>query len=297
MQSAALGENPPLWVKKYAVDNLRFVEFERKALPCALMRAKDGAKSLYTFSLADMDARSVMEQRLQSMVCCFSLVQQVISRNNLHRNADVSLPLVPYLPAAAVERVWAKIAVIPALLREHLFEPAKFAVATAQLSALQNISKHEAARVASSPNSAASSKENAPQAASRSTSDANAAFEVLTIDKAIEQKRAHLQLIEPVLKEVESLVEVTPTSLSKLRESCLSLRAALRKLEPVTSAKARFALSSCQWSVTGLKFPGFFSLWYRINQLVDILALWAFTSNFSTVQVTRWQSHFDFLLA
>jgi hypothetical protein len=247
MQSAALGENPPLWVKKYAVDNLRFVEFERKALPCALMRAKDGAKSLYTFSLADMDARSVMEQRLQSMVCCFSLVQQVISRNNLHRNADVSLPLVPYLPGAAVERVWAKIAVIPALLREHLFEPAKFAVATAQLSALQNISKHEAARVASSPNSAASSKENAPQAASRSTSDAaNAAPEALTIEKAIEQKRANLQLIEPVLKEVESLVEVTPTSLSKLRESCLSLRAALLKLEPVSNAKARFALSSVQ---------------------------------------------------
>jgi hypothetical protein len=46
----------------------------------------------------------------------------------------------------------------------------------------------------------------------------------------------------------------------------------------------------CYW----YKFPAFSSLSYRINQLVDILALWAFTSNFSTVQVPRLQFPFRF---
>ena len=35
---------------------------------------------MFSFSAADMDARSVMEQRLQAMVCCFSMVQRVLAR-------------------------------------------------------------------------------------------------------------------------------------------------------------------------------------------------------------------------
>jgi len=133
MQSAALGPNPPTWVKKYAVDNLRFVEFERKALPQALMRTKDGSKSLYTFSAADMDARSVMEQRLQSMVCCFSMIDQVIAHSALKDNKKGSTaPLVPYFPAEAVNRVWEKLLRIPPLLQEHLLAPAQAAVKAAQ---------------------------------------------------------------------------------------------------------------------------------------------------------------------
>jgi Protein SET DOMAIN GROUP 2 C-terminal/SET domain len=80
MRSAAIGKHPQPWLQKYAADNLRFVEFERKALPCALMRPSNGQRSLYSYSAADMDARSVMEQRLQAMVCCFSMVQRVLAR-------------------------------------------------------------------------------------------------------------------------------------------------------------------------------------------------------------------------
>ena len=47
MRSAAIGHTPQLWLQKYAADNLRFVEFERKALPCALMRPSRGQRSLY----------------------------------------------------------------------------------------------------------------------------------------------------------------------------------------------------------------------------------------------------------
>lgn len=71
IRKAVLGNNPPLWVKKFIADILRFIEFERKALPCALLRnTKDSART-YTYIEADLDARSVMEQRIQSLVCCF----------------------------------------------------------------------------------------------------------------------------------------------------------------------------------------------------------------------------------
>lgn len=70
------------WILKFAADNLKFVEYERKALPCALMRRKDGTSSLYSYSAADLDARTVMEQRIQSMICCFSMIQQVLDKQN-----------------------------------------------------------------------------------------------------------------------------------------------------------------------------------------------------------------------
>lgn len=243
MQSAALGADPPLWVKKYAVDNLRFVEFERKALPCALLRSKDGSKSLYTFSAADMDARSVMEQRLQSMVCCFSLVQQVILRNHLHRDAAASMPLVPYLPGAAVGHVWDKLLVIPKLLSEHLLAPAQFAMKTVNLTALQNLTKVDTTRTVSSPSSAASSKENAPQAKQATKGAAEAAPAVIDpaqLEKTLEQKRAVVQLLQTVIAEVEAILSVKPAGLVKLRESCLAMRTALQKIESLSSAKARW---------------------------------------------------------
>jgi len=136
MKNAAFGKHQFHWVKKYAADNLRFVEFERKALPCALMRTKDSnSKSLYTYSAADMDARSVMEQRIQSMVCCFSMVEQVLMGNAVGRNAtdpdqpspvdSADTPLVPFIPAQAVREVWQRLQVIPSLLEEHLVPAVK----------------------------------------------------------------------------------------------------------------------------------------------------------------------------
>jgi hypothetical protein len=70
MRAAALGPHCPLWLQRYTADNLKFVEFERTALPCALMRSERGQPSQCSFDDADSDARCVMEQRLQSMVCC-----------------------------------------------------------------------------------------------------------------------------------------------------------------------------------------------------------------------------------
>ena len=64
MHTSALGSNPKQWIKKYVADNLRFIEFERKALPCALMRNKS---SQYTFSAAGAEI-------LDSYPCRFPLI-------------------------------------------------------------------------------------------------------------------------------------------------------------------------------------------------------------------------------
>ena len=242
MQSVALGPAPPVWMKKYAVDNLKFVEFERKALPCALLRSKDGSKSLYTFSAADMDARSVMEQRLQSMVCCFSMVTQVLQRNEVQNGTAAATPLVPYLPGAAVSRVWEKLQVIPGLLRTHLYDPAKVATCTAQLTYLQNISKIEAAKVSAgspcSSTSVASSKENTT-AKSHSGVEGNSSTNNVDYDKTLQQKRTASEDILEAIVEVEGLLVVKPAGLTKLREIILAIRTAVLRLTKFSTAKAR----------------------------------------------------------
>lgn len=275
MQSAALGANPPTWVKKYAVDNLRFVEFERKALPQALLRTKDGSKSLYTYSAADMDARSVMEQRLQSMVCCFSMVQQVITRNELTGpGAGPNTPLVAYYPADAVSRVWKKLLSIPQLLQEHLLEPAQTVVRQAQ-SASKKEKEREAAALAAATlplppsgvtavGALSASSNIAPTtvgvlSTSTSTSVANAAFEAA--DKTLPAKRAAVAQILSAQEEVAKVLAETPKGLNKLREACLALRTVLKTLENTSTARA------------------------RIGQLCDVLVFWAYTINFSTVQL------------
>jgi hypothetical protein len=90
---AALGRDPPLWLLKFTVENLRFVEFERLALPCALLRGKDGMPTAYKYSEADMDGRSVMEQRIQAIASCISMVQQILKKTKGKHGTDKETPL------------------------------------------------------------------------------------------------------------------------------------------------------------------------------------------------------------
>jgi hypothetical protein len=120
VQKAALGPNPPKWVLKYVAEILRFIEYERKALPCALLRKNDDA-STYSYSNADMDARCVMEQRIQSMICCISMVTRIVC-NSAQNELQHECPLAGYLPAVAIQEVWNRITVIPTLLKQHLLD-------------------------------------------------------------------------------------------------------------------------------------------------------------------------------
>jgi len=117
---AALGSNPPVWMKKYTASNLRFVEFERKALPCALKRCKFEFGYGYSYAAADSDARSVMEQRLQSMISCFSLVQRMLMRQ--HDAMQQQPPLKHIKGMEMIIIVWSKIKIIPKLLRNKLLK-------------------------------------------------------------------------------------------------------------------------------------------------------------------------------
>lgn len=122
IKQAILGATPPNWMTKYAADVLRFVEFERKALPCALLRPRNGVSTEYTFSGADMDARCVMEQRIQSMVCCFSMIHRVLLGQTTRDEATGGdrKPLRPIAPRQALTLLWARLSKVPRLLEAHL---------------------------------------------------------------------------------------------------------------------------------------------------------------------------------
>ena len=234
-------------MKKYAVDNLRFVEFERKALPQALMRSKDGSKSLYTFSAADMDARSVMEQRLQSMVCCFSMIDQVIAHSALKGDKKGSnAPLVPYFPAEAVGRVWEKILRIPQLLQEHLLGPAQAAVKTAEAAvkaaqaAVRREKDKEYVKSTTFTLYPSASDDNLSSTASGSGSTAGVASAVSEAEKALSPKRTLMNRIAAGVTEVTALLQAeAPKGLTKLREICLALRTVLKTIEHLSTARAR----------------------------------------------------------
>jgi hypothetical protein len=277
MQSAALGADPPVWMKKYAVDNLRFVEFERKALPCALMRGKAG----YTYSAADMDARSVMEQRLQSMVCAFSMVQQVLSAHKAKfasapapasaAKQPTKTPLVPYMPAEAIDKVWTRLARIPQLLEDHLLAPAaaQLEAALVQLAKEVKEAKEEptaslvtsASASASSPRNAASTSSSssssisvvsispedqaqqqaatATTATATTTSTTGAAATLHPAQALVNSRSAAVEAIKGALSTVRSLLAAKPLGLTRLRETCMAVRAALKKIEHTATPRAR----------------------------------------------------------
>jgi hypothetical protein len=116
IQSVVLGSNPANWTLKYIADVLRFIEFERKALPCALVRAQP---TQYSFAGADMDARCVMEQRIQSMVCCISMVNRILQSSEGH---DCSQPLKVCAVIETVTILWQKLCRLPSLIEQHLLD-------------------------------------------------------------------------------------------------------------------------------------------------------------------------------
>lgn len=119
MGTIALGtDNPAAWMKRFAVDILKFLEYERRALPCALLRSRDGSPSPYTFSSADMDARCVLEQRMQSLVCCFSSVSKFLSQQP--ESFKDKKPLRMLAVPDVVNRVWQLMQSIPGLLHKYV---------------------------------------------------------------------------------------------------------------------------------------------------------------------------------
>jgi hypothetical protein len=211
MRAAAMGDKPPLWMMKFAADNLRFVEFERKALPCALMRPKNGQPSLYTYSTADMDARSVMEQRLQALVCCCSMVERVLDNQPEDINTGC-YPLRTVNPGEAAERIWNMLNTIPGLIEEHML--AKLQQATASSTADENLN-----------NNSAPTSEGVVTSGNTGNGSATTGSAASKKEEVIVVKKAHEKRINAALVELrELLAQPVPKGLTALRTLILGVR-------------------------------------------------------------------------
>ncbi|KAJ1420799.1 hypothetical protein B484DRAFT_399721, partial [Ochromonadaceae sp. CCMP2298] len=306
MLDAALGASPPTWVSKYAADNLRFVEFERKALPCALLRSgSDGKSSQYSFMAADMDARSVMEQRLQSLVSCFSMVQRVIDRNAAADHEALTLtngalkgaltlkneaegegvedkgsgkdkgvpsprkPLVPYTPSEAVAEVWARLTPIPRLLQRHLLDPAKTALEGAKTAAQEEAKRRgTVASPGPSPKSHKAKSPLGPLGASLGASMAPPGAPKAAPVKAVlsSEAREKLRHREAAVASISAAIDQTKVLLQERPKGLAKLRETCLALRGVLKAIESTATAKA-----------------RVGQLADLLVLWAHTQNFSTV--------------
>lgn len=104
---SVLGEECPMWLQKFAAVQLQYVEFERRKLPLELMRmpADQLAGYSYTRTTADNEARSVMEQRVQSLVTILDSVRHVLGPA-LSDPSSTPPPLSLISDEIVIQRVW-----------------------------------------------------------------------------------------------------------------------------------------------------------------------------------------------
>lgn len=214
MYEIALGDtqhkSPILWMKRYAAEILRFIEYERQALPCALLR--DNTDFVSTYQSADQDARAVMEQRVQSLCCASSMVNRFFDGQQAE-----SSPLVMVNIEETVAYIWRLLGDIPECLKTHLLSN-------------NSISNND---------SSGRSNNNDMIGESNSGSKRERVHNVITI----------------ISKVLDSPTKVT--SISKLQASILDVRRAVEDIVDLGTKQARLQL------------------------LVDVLSLWATTSNYS----------------
>ena len=259
IRSVALSASSKPWMKKYSADILRFLEFERKALPCCLMRSVNGKKSAYTFSTADLDARSVMEQRLQSLVCCFSMIQRSIDQQPLE-NQEVP-PLAVMKTSEVLDTIWGYLQRVPCLVEENV------KVKTPEIKKKdRNVPTVVVAEVEASaitPMNIDDNKENVSSAGAGAEVVTKADVNVLEISL----ETAQTDYVEKVKRLKRAIVDLRamviptqkPTSLTGMRALSIKLRTILLQIEDLSTPIARLGL------------------------LADILVLWAYTTNFSKV--------------
>lgn len=221
LKSAVFGNNPEKWITKFVADNLKFVEYERKALPCALMRGKD----LYTYSAADMDARSVMEQRIQSIVCCISIIKHVLSRQT--NDNKTTLPLRVISPMEAAESIWNMLLTIPDLLANHISQM-KLDYAMQKAKHLLSGTKEN---VDSNPVSV--KKNSKPKG--RSTDSP------LFDDEMNDKHESSISLLESVCQTIrQRFIKPETITMSQIRSLCLDIRQDIQSLVEIRSSTARY---------------------------------------------------------
>lgn len=208
------------WMLKYAADNLRFIEYERKALPTALMRSSNynkvgkgfgeaqDVKAVtvnYTYQEADLEARGVMEQRIQSFVCCYSMLRRVLEADASAKQINDSwCPLRPLSVSTSIEKVWRVMNLIPKLLSKYL--------------------------LGSVENSKSSTKKKSQSAlvAVSSTEDAAATM--------TNRVQACIESIDVILK-----ARPLPIGFTSMRTLILNIREEIRKIRHFSNDQARYS--------------------------------------------------------
>lgn len=211
----ALHHAAPSWLKRYAIDTIRFLEYERKALPCALLRSqptellsgnKDNLiQSQYTYVSADCDARSVLEQRMQSLLCSLSLITKFLSKQDSETRNRLPLKILP-LPDA-ISRIWSLMKTVPSLIKKYL---------------INQTSKTEA----NIQETGESNSESVSHSKKLSGKD----------------KWRDIQAAYKNLNEIVGVSTVVPTSLSMLRQSIRSIRDIVISIQHYSTPTARLTL-------------------------------------------------------
>jgi hypothetical protein len=204
-----------------------------------------------------------MEQRIQSLVCTISLVRRVLDKQSMHDDGNSKLPLRIIPARQAIQTIVGYLTTLPALLKQFMLE--------------RNFSGSGAAGTASSQASNKKARTNG----STSSDGAKDADEVITFDvkemrRDVTQTIAEIEeILSPIsdmfADEQTPLVDATtgrPLGLSWLRDVVLRVRSCVLGVEQYAMASARLRL------------------------LTDVLALWAYTTNFSTFEVTIGQQSY-----
>lgn len=215
----ALGKNCPLWMRKFAFENIKFIEYERRSLPSALLRSTlEEAKDLDASALnsADSDAHSVMESRIQAVVISFSIVRHLLSRQPDHSKSKK--PIRRYFESEACHLVHRVIQTIPDLLFQYYI-------------------KNESEAV--------------PKLSGRS--------KIITAAPAHPSKKKS-RIVKAISDIRKALKGRSVDAMWKLSKQILDIRNIIKALVDVAMPTA------------------------RLQQLSDILVLWAHTANFLTVE-------------
>lgn len=154
---------------------------------------------------------------MQSMVCCISLVHQVMKQQP--DDLQNSYPLVAYSPAEAVVKVWAKLLVLPKLLVKHLEKPSLSAAS--ELEAAIITSHDFTSPVGETEESAAEENEK---------------------DLVKNAKVNNLKKISKAISDIQELLREEPKSLAVVRQICLSIREKIISIESLSTAKARYSI-------------------------------------------------------
>ena len=106
----------PRWLRNFVADALKYIEYERSALPMQLMKAGRGANGdedakgeVYTYEMANGEARQMMEQRMQSLLSALSRARRVLALAAEVDGSEETLSRVPLRRLTlmeAAEHLW-----------------------------------------------------------------------------------------------------------------------------------------------------------------------------------------------